>query len=380
MRKTLSGFLGLALSSLGLAGCGTFSIPSIAVQGTTIVIPVPDAFGAGFGRALNQDLPFGVVDPASRVIDPTLNPLLEDFQRGELLFALRTGPTLGSSLITYLPVRYITRVHADEATGAALPPAAGEGYINVGTPVQTGQIVAFVDVPQATPPGTWYVFIERWRRKPGASSQFEQLAPKTINFSTTTLPWHAWAGWGGWGGYVSSPDAPLKIRVVASTYGTLFHDTAWGFDRWSFDGTYAFLNYTEDLKHLVPNSKLRIRIVNPSTGEFPAAWEITLAYPAGKLEITGAALGRLHLSGGLVGVNTAGSPSGCGGSGTTRISLIDPDRYTQWVDVVYRLRDYANCGRAIPSDFTAVENSLKAYNADGNLITAIAYPDPEYSF
>jgi hypothetical protein len=374
MRRKLPILFGLALAALGTGGCGTYSIPRIAVQGTTIVFPVPDAFGAGFGRVLNDNLRlhYGVVDPASLTIDP--NPTLEDFQRGELLFALRNGPTLDSSLVTYLPVRYVTRVHADEATGAALP-AANENYINVGTFIQTGQIVAFADVPYQTPPGTYYVFIERWRRISATSSQFEQLAAKMIDFDSASLPWRAWSGFIG---YAFSPEYGMTIRVVQSSYPTsLFHATTWGFDRWN--GAYSYLNYTEDLKHLVPNLKLRIWIGNPSTLTFPAAWEITLAYPAGKIEVTGAALGRIHLSGGLVNASTTSSPSACGGSGTTRISMIDPDRYTQWVDVVYRLRDWS-CGRAAVTDFTVVAESQKAYDIDGNPITLPVLLDPEYSF
>ena len=59
---------------------------------------------------------------------------------------------------------------------------------------------------------------------------------------------------------------------------------------------------------------------------------------------------------------------------------MDPDRQTQYVDVVYRLRDFEDCGRAAPGDFTAVAESQKAYDVDGNPIAAFAYLDPEYSF
>ncbi|MFI5216558.1 MAG: hypothetical protein ACHQ3O_08430, partial [Candidatus Limnocylindria bacterium] len=162
-----------------------------------------------------------------------------------------------------------------------------------------------------------------------------------------------------------------------SEHGPLFHDPTWGFDRWN--GDYSFLNHTEDLKHLVPNLKLRIWIGDYSTLTFPAAWEITLAYPACKIEVTGAALGRIHLSGGLVSVSTTGSPSDCSVPGTARISMIDPDRLTHWVDVVYRLRDFANHGRATVGDFSQAVPP-KAYEVNGNSIAPIAFLDPEYSF
>jgi hypothetical protein len=376
MQRTLWGVVGLALGVFGLAGCGTYSIPRIATKGTTIMIPVPDAFGAGFGRALNETLAYEDLDPSDNPVSST-SPL-DDFQRGELLFALREGPTVSSPRKTYLRVRYITRVHADEASGAALPAEVDESYINVGTPIQTGQIVAFVDIPyEIAPVGIYYVFVERWRRTARGSSYFEQVPAKLIGFNSVQLPWWSWAGVDGWGGPASSPDAGMKIRIVDQSYGSFFHDPAGGFDRW--DGSYSFLDHSDDLEHLVPNLKLRIRIVDLNTLVFPAAWELTLAYPAAKFEITGATLGSLHRSGGFVSVTTAGSGEDCGGPGTAKISLIDPDRRSQWVDVVYQLRD--ECSRAEPGDFTQVEGTLKAYDLDGNAISPpFAYLDPQYSF
>ena len=372
MRTTLSSLFGLALASLWLVGCGMVSIPRVAAQGTTIMIPVPDGFGAGFGRVLNQN-----VDPTTHIsTPPDPNSPLEDFQRGELLFALRTGPTSGSSLVTYLPVRFITRVHLDEATGAALP-TTGEFYLSFGTPVQTGQTLALVDIPYVTDPGTYYVFVERWKRSPNAPYDFEQLPPVTIE--TGYFGWNPWLSWANWTNNNSHSDRGFEIRVVASSHGALFHEPPIGFNKWNGNMNYAWREFTLDLEYLVPHPKLRIWIGNPSTLEYPAAWEITLEYPAGKLEITGAALGRRHLSGGLVSVSDAtGSPSSCGAPGTTRISLVDPERQTQWVDVVYRLRDFAGCGTAVLSDFTAVEGSLKAYNVEGNPIASIVYFDPKY--
>jgi len=373
MRRTLSGFLGLALSTLGLAGCGTFSIPRVAAQGTTIVFPVPAGFGAGFGRALNESLEYGV-NPAGCAISPDQNSPLEDFQRGELLFALRTDSDVGSNLNTYLKVRYITRVHADEASRVALPPE-GDAFYNIGTPLESGQTVAFVDIPYDVEPNTYYVFMERWKRDPQQANCFVKQAP--IMFGTK--PWLAWAGLTGWGG--QSPEAGMQIHVVASSYGSaLFHDTAFGFDKWNVDGSYSFNGYTGALDYVIPSPALRLWVGDPSTGQYPAAREFTLAYPAGKLEITGATLGGLHRSGGFVSVSTTSSPSGCDGSGTARISVIDPDKQAHWVDVVYRLRDFAQCGQAVLDDFTVVEGSQKAYNLDGNPINAVVYLDPVYSF
>jgi hypothetical protein len=336
------------------------------VKGTTIVFPVPDGFGAGFGRALNATLQYGDVDLTLKSVD--VESPLDDFQRGELLFALRAGPSTALARITYLPVRYITRVHADESSDAALPAELA----NVGTPIQTGQIVAFVDVPYTAEltAGTYYVFVERWRRASSGSTQFVQMTPTPINFNYWPLPWVAW-------GATTSPDAGMKLRIVDQTppgEGPFFHSPTLGFDKWG--GGYHSLDHMDELNQLVPNLKLRIWIGDGQTN--PAAWEMTLAYPAGKIEVTGAALGRIHLSGGLVSVSTTSSPAGCVGPGSTRISMVDPDQRSQWVDLVYRLRD-PDCGRAAAPDFTPVGSS-KAYDVDGNPISLPPFIDPVYSF
>jgi hypothetical protein len=114
----------------------------------------------------------------------------------------------------------------------------------------------------------------------------------------------------------------------------------------------------------------------------PAAWEWTIQYPAGKIELTGAELVSLHRSGGFAALSpTTGSPASCNDVGTTKISVIDPDEKTAWVNVAYRLRDLPNCGRAVIGDFTAAQGvPPKAYDLNGNAVPAWAYVDPDYSF
>jgi hypothetical protein len=275
-------------------------------------------------------------------------------------------------------VRYITRVHLDESSGAALP-AELEEYIPIGTPLPTGQIIAFVDIPLAEQlaPERYYVFVERWRRASSGSTQFVQLTPVPINHNY--WPNNPWIGWANF-----SPDQGIPIRIVDQDPGAgdfvqeLFHHPAGGWDKW--EGGYHFLDHMDDLEHLVPNPKLRIWIADFDPPTVPAAWEITLAYPAGQIEVTGATLGRTHRSGGLVSVSTTSSPSGCEGSGTTHISVIDPDQQSLWVDVAYRRRD-PTCERITASDFEPVENSTKAYDLEGNpILPAVADIDQEYDF
>lgn len=378
MQHASSWILGLGLLGLVLPGCGTFSVPRVAANGTTIMIPVPDGFGSGFGRALNQNLA-GPTDPGTIFIpDPDPDSPLEDFQRGELLFALHAGSSPESTLVTYLPVRYITRVHLDEGSSAALP-APGESYISGGTNPQTGQVVALVDVPRDVDPDTYYIFMERWRRNdPPNDDNFVQLPPPQIG--SPPLPWLSWAGFAG---ATPSPDAPMEIQIVESSVtGSLFNDAVWGFDKWF--GNYGWRNFTADLDSLIPRPKLRIWIENPSpppgTPKRPAAWEYTIQYTSGKIEILGAELGALHRSGGIVSVSPAtGSPASCSSTSTATISLVDPDQGSIWVDLVYRLRDFDDCGRAGSADFAEV--SVKAYKVDGSAIAApYAYIDFYSSF
>jgi hypothetical protein len=82
----------------------------------------------------------------------------------------------------------------------------------------------------------------------------------------------------------------------------------------------------------------------------------------------------------MVSVSTTGSTSPCETPGTARISMIDPDRYSQWIDVVYRIRN-PTCGRATVNDFIPVAGSIKAYDVDGSLIADLPpFIDPNYDF
>jgi hypothetical protein len=386
MRATSSPIVALALLGLALPACGNFSVPRVAANGTTIMIAVPDGFNAGFGRALNNSLAFNTVDPASLTVPVGTSPTdpnyyFEDFQQGELLFALREGQSESSPFVAYLPVRYITRVHVDESSGAALP-AAGEEFVQLGTPVERGQVVAFVDIPCSVEPNeVYYIFMERWKRgnTQATATHFFEQSPVPIN-----TPAEAWLSWAGFPGVVSTPTAGMEIRIVESSYPgpgcSLFSDTGWGFDK--FFGNYSWRDFTADLGRLSPRAKLRLYINNPypQGGEpgNPAAWEWTIQYPAGKVEITGAELGSLHRSGGFASVTpSTGSTANCEDVGTAKISVVDPDQTTMFVNVTYRLRSFPECPRAVLSDFSAAQGQPpKAYDVSGSPITPAVYVDP----
>jgi hypothetical protein len=375
----MSSFRWVLAASMGgwfAAGCGTLTIPRIAVQGTTITIPVPDGFGSGFGRALNQQLTVTTTDPGSLNVPYVQGSDLDDPQRGEILFALRTSPSPISSLVSYLPVRYVTRVHVDEASAAGMP---APGIPFEGTNPGTGQVLALVDVPLATPPGTYYVLAERWKRS--TVSPYTSFFKDTPTISSPPVNWVAWGGKDAFYG-LPSPELGMPIRVVESPYATsLFNDAVEGYDRWW--GSYSNRNFTADLPKLVPQPKLKIWVQDPNSYQIPAAWEVAIAYPRKKIEILGVQLQSPDRSEAYA---TVGAPTGPEDSctdktGQTKISVIDPDRRSAWVEVVYRLRDFGTCGRAVPGDFVFVANSFKSYKADGTPISPpYAWIDDAYSF
>ena len=56
---TRSQILGAAVLVGGLSfGCGSYSVPMVAAEGTTIMIPVPNGYGAGFSRVISDGAVF----------------------------------------------------------------------------------------------------------------------------------------------------------------------------------------------------------------------------------------------------------------------------------------------------------------------------------
>ncbi len=362
-----------------LTACGTHTIPIAAVPGTTITIPVPDGFGAGFGRALNTKLSteaYGQTVPGLPV--PIGADYLEDYQNGELLFALygfTSSCANKITFITYLPVRYITRVHVDEASRQATPAAEEPPAID-GTPPAVGQVLAFVDIPEVVPaPDRYCVFVERWKRHPSATTTFEEVPPHA---NDPPLVWRGWTGW--------YPQRGLKLNVVAAPSG--WPSLGWvnfnPFDVYDeVAGNYVGGAVTqEELGSLAPRPKLTFRVQNVFMPPLPAAWEVEIRYPLAKIEILGVELGAVHRSAAIASLGpTTGTPGGCGDLGSTKISVVDPDRVAAFANIVYRILDFTNCGRAIAADFAVLGGSFKAFDVNGNLISnPYFYLDTAYSF
>lgn len=190
--------------------------------------------------------------------------------------------------------------------------------------------------------------------------------------------------WKGWAG--SIPQHGLKLNVVAPPGGWL--SFGWvdfnPFDVWDrVAGDYAGGNLSQqELESLAPRPVLTFVVQNPFVPPFPAAWEVKLEYPLGKIEILGVELGTLHRSAAIASVGpTTGNPEACGDLGSTKISVVDPDRKAAFANIVYRLRDFENCGRAGEGDFAVVADSFKAYDVDGALIAnPYFYVADDYSF
>jgi hypothetical protein len=282
-----------------------------------------------------------------------------------------------SSLITYLPVRYVTRVHVDEGSPAGVP---APGIAFLGSDPSSGQVLALVDVPQEVPPGSYYVFVERWKR----DKNHPQLAfvKETPTINTPPVNWVAWGGRDAFYG-IPNPELGMPIRIVASPYVTnRFNDAVEGYDRWF--GDYSLKNFTADLPNLVPQPKFKIWVRNPAPPyEIPAAWEVVIAYSRKKIEILGVELGSADRSGAYATVSQpTGPPLTCiVKNGQTKISVIDPERRSAWVEVVYRLSDFGTCGRAVVGDFSLADNTFKGYKDDGSAITdPYVWIDNAYSF
>lgn len=377
MRGALGCIGGTAVLVTVLLGCGTYPLPRIAVQGTTITIPVPDVYGTGFGRVLNPRLDYGETVAANLPIAYPAEATKEDEQRGELLFALHSSNSHTSGFVTYLPVRWITRVQLDEGSPAALP-AAGESWnFEPSTNPVVGQTVAAVDIPASVPPTDYWIFVERWWRDTSSlPTSAQNFVERTVRINNPLVPWLGWTG--------SGPQTGIPIQItLAPQSGTRFTDFD-GWDKWF--GTYSARNFINDLDGLTPRPKLLIWLDNISTTPVdpPAAWEAQLQYPREKIEVLGVELtGAKHRSGAIVTIQRdSGALMSCvePTQATTKIMVVDPSQSASSVQVVYRPRNFAQCGRAVAGDFTIAAGSFKGYDVNGNLMAPYYFVNNAYSF
>ncbi len=339
---------------LATLGCGSEPIPRVAVTGTTISIAIPPSYPVGFSRAMsNQMIQYLVTNPDSLVTAPLPAPSysstsgLEDEARGELVFSLMSG----STFVTYLPVRYITRVHPDENAPAAT--AVDPGFSG-------GQAIALLDIPKAVLANSYSIQVDLYRRDPIAVGHaFENLDPQ---------PQLEGEDWIGWGQSPADPHQGIPIQIVAGSAARYNAFTGWA----EFFGTLANDEVSDDAKLIVPHPAIRIRLHGESEAA-PAAIDLALDYPREKIEILGVQLERADRSSAVALLSPdTGSVSGCSSqSGTVGISVADPEAATAAIQVAYRVRplDQAGCGLLAAGDVTIPSASVRAYDGSGEEIT-----------
>jgi hypothetical protein len=375
-KKLLARIFGLAL--LASFGCGTLPIPTVAVAGTTITIPIPSAFNPGFGRVMNEALkgkPYNEPRPVGTAVQYVAGSRLEDEQLGEMLFALHSVNDPVAGFVGYLRVRHMVRVHMDEGSRAANP-APGETAQSSGSDWTAGQALALVDIPGDLPiegATDYWIFPERWKRNESDPDQFLQDQPTTNSGGTT------WRGWG-----TSDPGSGIPITIVPAVAGDHFNPFK-GWDNWfTGEGNYLSSNsLADDLSDLTPRPKVTLLVLDIDALVFPAAFEVEIGYPREVVEILGMELVRAGKSEAVIAwqpdtgeLGDCTSPT----QGSFRISMVDPEQKTLGARIIYRLRDFASCGRTGPGEFVPNTASLKAYDMDGSPMETVSAILDESSF
>ena len=351
------GLTGSLLVLLTLAaGCGSQPIPTVAVAGTTATITIPRTFATGYGMAavgrLGAMSAGGVFDP-SVPYDPASN--VEDPQRGEMLFEL---VTLAGVHVAHLPVRYITRVSAQE-----LSPLAEQADMWELNSIGVG--LAMIDIPANVPaPADYKIKLTRYVRNE-TTLVFE---PQVQDLSGTS--------WFGWGNGADPSGIPIRIEPGdGAEHFTPYR--AWT----NFLGNLSSSSVaatTNTLIKSVPRPFVLFAVTYTDGGGAevsPPAWEGELTYPRKKLAIRNVGLGSGLPSQGMVSHELSDpEPVDCsdgGDTGTLRLRVVDPPSRHFGVRIAFELLNFdQSCGgRAEVADFQVVQSSLKAYDANGNAQT-----------
>ncbi len=359
---TRSQILGAAVLVGGLSfGCGSYSVPMVAAEGTTIMLPVPNGYGTGFSRVISDAMlaqyPSGQPIPASFFTNNTVSipydpgSSLEDEIRGELVLQLTE---LYGTHVSYLPIRYITRVHSDE-TSVSGHPGTWPG-------LSRGQVVAFVDVPDGAIPHNYghekfRIYVRKYTRMSGTPEVFEETTPLSEGFP-----------WTGWGSGVFGMDhslAPIPIKLVKNpdpgpSYNpfTAFEDII-GYARYEVE--------TSLKQELVPRPTLGLVMFKGWGVPNPAAWEASVSFPRSTVQVIGAELNSTQKSTAtlIFKPDDDTSSQACpGGTGTVTVSVIDPRKLANQVRLILEPRDLEECGRVASSDFQA-SGSARAWDENG---------------
>jgi hypothetical protein len=338
-----------------LAGCGSELVPRVVVEGTTAMIAIPMEFEVGYGRRLSGP----GIDPE---VSPTLayasvgpEASLEDLQRGELVFTLYR--TTGEK-VTVLRLSYITRVAQDPSSRRA------QGTLQFHE--DNFQPVAFVDIPTGIVPDAagqdeFEIAVTRWRRSSANVDTFERVEQGYD------------PQWVGWGNHTAVPsisqripitivDAPEAAGMEVPHYSPKY---AWGPFMGGIDKTYA----EADLRDAVPQPEFRVQV--PDAASPPHAWNLSIDFPAERIEIEAVRLIRANPSGGYVGWSATPSPtSDCTAPvpGTLDVHVADPDQLSRGIAVAFRFTNQgqADCRQKVTVGELDVDlESYRGYGASG---------------
>lgn len=300
----------LVLSSgLICSACLGQPIPKQVRAGTTFALPINLIDRLGFGVQPGAGDPEGLLG--------------SDPQRGDVRFVLCTNESCTPE--TRLVTRYLARIHPDPASNAALSGQVSLGAMTLDS-FLLGQPVAILDVPLATPSGTY------------------DLRYVKSEAGTTGLN--------------------VRLTSIQILPGTQEQFTTLGIDQ------ATRLSVSQSLKDLVPNPILVLDLLKDGE-DLPAAARLVISHPP-QVTIRGAFEYGARGSGSIVRVVPGVTRN------TVSISLIDPDRRTSSLALVFQLTD-AN-RPAVLSDFAVTQQTL--YDPDGAEIpiaAALSSPGNRFS-
>ena len=265
---------------------------------------------------------------------------IEDRQRGDLVVAIcppgdaycsppavpPACPTPPASPLSgfYLTTRYVTTVMPHPASTAGL-----RGYLDFASYFSnwglTGQDLAILEVPSSACPGTYEL-----------SVRSRQLVPPYTETLVT---------------------AGVDIVVLDAPIGVTNPTTANPFGQTDFD-------IDADLADLVPNPTVPIQLTDKDwVASYPAAVELEVAYPPSRVEILGAYQDK------QLGIRSLVRWSD-DQAGTVAVSVVDPERCTVELRLVFRLLD-GQLPVAPLTDFSILQQ--RSYDLNGALITGNPY-------
>lgn len=310
------------------AACEARPIPMQVIPNSSFVLPLQ---ARAFGNAVSKA------------------EAREDYQRGDLIVAIcpladpECEPASGTppsqcpgvpSHGYYLETRYVTTVMPHPASTAGI-----QGKLNIPHfPISeenwglVGQDLAVLEVPSNACPGDYKLTIRT--RPVGSPPPYDNEVIYT----------------GG-----------VDVRVLDVPGGTTNPAEAFPFGSFGID-------IKPDLADLVPNPTVLIRL--QSIASFPAAAEIQVLYPSSSVEILGAYQDK-HL-----GVASMVRWKNGPGTGRVTISVVDPDRCTGEIRLVFRpigSSPVSLSSFSVVNDASEPNQPQRLYDENGSPMTGNSY-------